>query len=220
LKSDNAMSSASGRAASDSSHSDVPVEWGWFAPCCEDDFRVPRRARPGAGSTPEHVRDVVLAAEAAGFQNILLPSGFNTGVDAWVMACALASQTSTISLLPAIRVGEHHPPMMARAAANLDRILNGRLNINIISSPVAGLPPESSAVRYERTQEFMHVLKAFWQQVHVEYSGTLLSIRLEVRHSASGAAGRSAALFWWRLATGERSRRCAGRCVPVLGRYS
>jgi alkanesulfonate monooxygenase len=155
---------------SSASH-DTPVEWGWFAPCCEDDFEFLGVPDPSLASTPEHVRDVVLAAEAAGFQNILLPSGFNTGVDAWVMACALAPQTSTISLLPAIRVGEHHPPMMARATANLDHMLNGRLNINIISSPLAGLPPESSAVRYERTQEFMHVLKAFWQQPHVEYSG-------------------------------------------------
>lgn len=154
-----------------SSASQTPVEWGWFAPCCEDDFEFLGVPNPALASTPEHVRDVVLAAESAGFRNILLPSGFNTGADAWVMACALAAQTSAISLLPAIRVGEHHPPMFARAAANLDHILNGRLNINIISSPLAGLPPESSAVRYERTQEFMHVVKAFWQQPHVEYSG-------------------------------------------------
>jgi alkanesulfonate monooxygenase len=162
-----------------SSASQTPVEWGWFAPCCEDDFEFLGVPDPALASTPEHVRDVVLAAEAAGFKNILLPSGFNTGADAWVMACALASQTSTISLLPAIRVGEHHPPMFARAAANLDHILNGRLNINIISSPLAGLPPESSAVRYERTQEFMQVVKAFWQKPHVEYSGRYFQYNLK-----------------------------------------
>jgi alkanesulfonate monooxygenase len=158
---------------------DAPVEFGWFAPCCEDDFEFLGVSDPALASTPAHVRDVVLAAEKAGFRNILLPSGFNTGVDSWVMACALAPQTSTISLLPAIRVGEHHPPMFARAAANLDQILQGRLNINIISSPLAGLPPESSAVRYERTQEFMRVAKLFWQEPHVEFSGNYFQFDLK-----------------------------------------
>jgi alkanesulfonate monooxygenase len=161
------------------SAANAPVEFGWFAPCCEDDFEFLGVPDPALASTPKHVRDVVIAAEAAGFKNILLPSGFNTGVDSWVLACALASQTSTISLLPAIRVGEHHPPMFARAAANLDQMLGGRLSINIISSPLAGLPPESSAVRYERTQEFMHVVKAFWQQPHVEYSGNYFDFSLK-----------------------------------------
>ena len=159
---------------------ETPVELGWFAPCCEEDFEFLGVPDAALASTPQHIRDIVLTAETAGFRNILLPSGFNTGVDSWVMACALALQTSTISLLPAIRVGEHHPPMLARAAANLDQMLGGRLNINIISSPLAATPPESSDVRYERTQEFMHVLKAFWREAaqkgQVEYSGNYFQL--------------------------------------------
>lgn len=150
---------------------DAPVEFAWFAPCCEDDAEFLGVPDPALASTPEHVRDVVLAADAAGFDNILLPSGFNTGVDSWTMAAALAPQVSRLSLLPAVRVGESHPPMFARAAANLDRILQGRLNVNIISSPLVGLPPEPSDVRYTRTQEFMHLLKAFWTQPHVTFAG-------------------------------------------------
>lgn len=147
------------------------TEFAWFAPCCEDDCEFLGVADPALASTPEHVRDVILTAERAGFQNILLPSGFNTGVDSWTMAAAVAAQTRTLSLLPAVRVGESHVPMFARAAANLDRILQGRLNVNIISSPIVGLPPEPASVRYGRTQEFMHILKAFWNQDHVTFSG-------------------------------------------------
>ncbi len=60
-----------------------PVEFGWFAPCCEDDYDYLGVPDPALSSTPGHVRDVLLAADHAGFRNILLPSGFNTGVDSW-----------------------------------------------------------------------------------------------------------------------------------------
>lgn len=151
--------------------SEGAAEFAWFGPCCEDDAEFLGVPEPALASTPEHVREVVITADRAGFRNILLPSGFNTGVDAWTIAASLAYDTKNISLLPAIRVGEHHPPMFARAAANLDRMLGGRLNINIISSPLAGLPPEPSSVRYRRTQEFMHVVKQFWNGGHVNFSG-------------------------------------------------
>jgi alkanesulfonate monooxygenase len=157
----------------DESAADPPVEFGWFGPCCEDDYEFLGVPDPALASTPEHVREVVLAADAAGFGNILLPSGFNTGVDSWTMAAALSGETRQIRLLPAVRVGEQHVPMFARAAANLDRMLGGRLNVNIISSPLAGLPPEPASVRYERTEEFMHLLKAFWdaERPRVAFSG-------------------------------------------------
>ncbi len=143
--------------------SNRPVEMGWFAPCCEEDAEFLGVADPALASTPPHLRDVILSAETAGFQNILLPSGFNTGVDAWTMAAYVAREMETLSLLPAVRVGEAHPPMFARAAANLDQMLGGKLNVNIISSPLAGLPLESSAIRYKRTREFMQIIKLLWR---------------------------------------------------------
>jgi RNA polymerase sigma factor (sigma-70 family) len=59
-------------------------------------------------------------------------------------------------------------------------MLNGRLNVNIISSPLAGLPPEPSAVRYKRTREFMHLLKAFWTEEHVRFKGEFYDFDLKV----------------------------------------
>ncbi|MBV9851357.1 MAG: LLM class flavin-dependent oxidoreductase [Armatimonadetes bacterium] len=155
------------------------MEFAWFAPCCEDDCELLGVPDPALASTPEHVREVIRAAERTGFQNILLPSGFNTGVDSWTTAAAVAYETHTLSLLPAVRVGESHVPMFARAAANLDRMLGGRLNVNIISSPIVGLPPEPSAVRYGRTREFMHLLKAFWTQEHVTFAGEYFQFDLK-----------------------------------------
>lgn len=153
------------------SYGDASAEFAWFAPCCEDDYEFLGVPEPALRSTPEHVADVIRAADAAGFRNILLPSGYNTGVDSWTLAAALSGQLKSLHLLPAVRVGEQHVPMFARAAANLDRMLGGRLNVNIISSPMAGLPPEPSSVRYRRTREFMHLLKAFWTEEHVRFEG-------------------------------------------------
>ena len=44
--------------------------------------------------------------------------------------------TEQISLLTAVRCGEVHPPMLARAIATLDHMLAGRLTLNIISKNV------------------------------------------------------------------------------------
>lgn len=156
------------------------MEFGWFAPCCEDDYEFLGVPDPALASTPEHVRAVILAADAAGFRNILLPSGYNTGVDSWTMAAAVSGVVKNLHLLPAVRVGEQHVPMFARAAANLDRMLDGRFNVNIISSPMAGLPPESSPVRYRRTQEFMRLLKAFWTQERVTFTGEFYQFDMKV----------------------------------------
>lgn len=159
-----------------------PVEFGWFAPCCEDDYEFLGVPDPHLASTPTHIRDVILAADRAGFRNILLPSGFNTGVDSWTMAAYVASELEQIHLLPAVRVGEQHPPMFARAALNLNRMLNGRLNVNIISSPLVGLLQESSAVRYHRTREFMQVVRSLWNTPRGEtftFSGEHYQINLK-----------------------------------------
>ena len=40
--------------------------------------------------------------------------------------------TQNISLLVAIRTGEFHPPMLARAISTLDHVLGGRLTITLL----------------------------------------------------------------------------------------
>jgi len=155
------------------------VEFAWFGPCCGDDYEFLGTPDPALASTPAHVRNIALAAEAAGFKNILLPSGYVPGVDPWTIASALSTETSKIQLLPAIRVGEQHLPMFARAAANLDHMMKGRLTINIISSPLVGLPPAPAKERYTRTQEFMRLLKMFWRPERVKFSGQYYQFDLD-----------------------------------------
>ncbi len=55
-------------------------------------------------------------------------------LDAWSSAAALAAITETIELMVAVRPNFHQPALFAKQAANIDRISNGRLALNVVSS--------------------------------------------------------------------------------------
>jgi alkanesulfonate monooxygenase len=135
-----------------------PCEMSWFSALCDDDYEFLGVPDPALASSWEHCRTIVLAAEEGGFDNILLPSGYQLGLDTTVFAGAIAALTRSIRLLMAVRIGETWPPQLARQIATLDRILGGRLTINIISSDMPGEKMDSEP-RYARTVEVMKILK-------------------------------------------------------------
>src|SRR5882757_8293784 len=55
-------------------------------------------------------------------------------LDAWSTAAALAAVTSRMELMVAVRPTFHNPALLAKQAANIDRIANGRLTLNVVSS--------------------------------------------------------------------------------------
>ena len=55
-------------------------------------------------------------------------------LDAWSSVAALAAVTGRIELMTAVRPNFHQPALFAKAAANIDRIANGRLALNVVSS--------------------------------------------------------------------------------------
>src|SRR5260221_6153431 len=55
-------------------------------------------------------------------------------LDAWSTAAALAAVTERIELMVAVRPTFHLPALLAKQAANIDRISNGRLTLNVVSS--------------------------------------------------------------------------------------
>lgn len=82
----------------------------------------------------------------------------------------MAVLTKQINQLVALRMGEVHPPMLARAIASLDHIARGRLALNIISSDMPGLK-ESNEERYSRSDEIIQFLKQCWTQETVDFHG-------------------------------------------------
>lgn len=137
-------------------------EVAWFSALCGDDYEYLGVPDGTLRSNYEHCGEIVRRADAHGFQNILLPSGWITGQDALAFASAMAPQTQQINQLVALRMGEVWPPMLARALATVDHIAKGRLCINIISSDMPGLK-ESNEVRYERSSEIIQILQGLWR---------------------------------------------------------
>lgn len=146
------------------------VEMAWFSALCADDYEFLGVPDGRLRSNWEHCRDIVLTAEHQGFNNILLPSGFVPGQDTLTFAGGMAALTQQISLLVAIRCGEYHPPMLARAISSLDHMLRGRLTINIISSDMPGTTLDSAS-RYQRSREVIQILKQAWTQDRIQFCG-------------------------------------------------
>lgn len=153
------------------------AEVSWFAPLCSDDYEYLGVPDNRLKSTFAHTSRILLRAEALGFRNILCPSSYQVGQDTLVFAAAVAPMTRRINLLTAVRTGEMHPPMLARAIATLDHILKGRLTINIISSDLPGEQLDAK-LRYQRSREVIEILKQAWTQEAIDYHGEFYRLTL------------------------------------------
>ena len=153
-------------------------EVSWFAALCDDDYEflgVPDRALL---SSWEHCRAIALAAEAGGYDNLLLPSGYAMGIDAVSFAAGIAPLLRRMQLLVAVRMGEMWPPQLARQIATLDHMAAGRLTVNVISSGLPGQKLDSVA-RYRRTLETMSVLRDLLDGKPVDFRGEFVDLTLE-----------------------------------------
>ena len=149
---------------------DRVAEIAWFCDLCGGDTEFLGQLDPDRRSSFEHCRDILLTAERQGFKNILLPTSYVVGQEPIAFASAVAHLTSDISLLVAIRTGEFHPPMLARAISTLDHLLEGRLTINIINSDLPGYK-EDGSMRYQRCTETIQILRQGWTQERITHDG-------------------------------------------------
>ena len=193
---------------------DAPCEVSWFSALCDDDYEFLGVADPALQSSWDHCRDIVLGAETAGFDNILLPSGYQLGIDTLAFAAGVAPLLKRMRLLAAIRVGEMWPPQLARQLATIDRMLGGRLTVNIISSDMPG-ETLSSAPRYRRTVEVMHLLRAFLNGEAVDFDGEFYTLKLEPPRIRT-LNGRAPAFYFGGLSEDAREAAAAGCDVYLM----
>ncbi|MEL7161904.1 MAG: LLM class flavin-dependent oxidoreductase [Bacteroidota bacterium] len=153
------------------------TEVAWFAPICNGDDRQLGRRDPLYKSSYRNAAQIARTADELGYRNMLLPSSYQVGQDTLTFAAAVAPQLQQMNLLTAIRCGEVHPPMLARALATLDHLLRGRLTVNIISSDLPGTKVES-AVRYAKSREVIEILKQCWTQDHLRFRGEFYDLDL------------------------------------------
>jgi alkanesulfonate monooxygenase len=163
----------------------VALEISWFSALCDDDYEQLGVVSPQLRSSWDHCSVIVATAEAQGFDSILLPSGYALGLDTVAMAAALARSTSRIRLLVAVRTGENWPPQLARQIATLQHLADNRIDINIISSDLAGESMPSSP-RYGRTLEVMKILDDLLEGDAVDVKGEHYSFVIDAPRIATG----------------------------------
>lgn len=139
----------------------------------------------------DYVRDLALRVERIGFDLTLIAElNLNDikgpeapSLDAWSTAAALAAVTQHQELMVAVRPNFHHPGLLAKQAANIDRISNGRLSLNVVSSwwkdeaAQYGLPFDEHDQRYQRTEEWLAVVKGLWQEPRFSHQGAFYSAK-------------------------------------------
>ena len=190
------------------------VEVSWFDDLCSGDTAYLGVLDGKRRSNYEHCRKILLTAEKLGYRNILLPSSYIVGQDPLLFAAALAPQTSKINLLVAIRCGEVHPPMLARAISTLDHLLEGRLTINIINSELPGVK-EDGALRYQRCAETIEVLKQAWTGDRIGWNGELYQFDLPADPARPYQQNGGPLLYFGGIADGAREV-CARYCDVFL----
>ena len=158
----------------------LPVFGGWLRNI--DDEHMP--------ATWDYVRDLTIQTEALGYDLTLIAElNLNDikgpeadSLDAWSTAAALAAVTKKLELMVAVRPTFHNPALLAKQAANIDRISNGRLTLNVVSSwwkdeaTKYGIPFDEHDDRYARTSEWLDVLSNCWSQQHTTFNGRYYTV--------------------------------------------
>lgn len=192
------------------------VEVAWFSALCNDDYEFLGVPDGQLRSSYEHCGEIVRRADALGYQNILLPSGWIAGQDPMAFASAMAVQTRQIAQLVAVRMGEVWPPMLARAIATVDHIAKGRLTINIISSDLPG-QKESNEDRYARSSEIIQILQKLWTtEGPLEWKGRFYNFSLPSCEPAKTYQQNGGPLLYFGGISPAAQELCAKHCDVFL----
>jgi alkanesulfonate monooxygenase len=123
----------------------------------------------------DYLAQVARAAEQAGFEAVLTPTG-TWCEDAWLVTAALIRETQRLKFLVAFRPGMTSPTLAAQMAATYQRISRGRLLLNVVTGGQSDeqrrfgdhLPHDE---RYARTGEFLSIVRGAWSGQPYDFSG-------------------------------------------------
>ncbi|MDE5053042.1 LLM class flavin-dependent oxidoreductase [Niallia taxi] len=159
----------------------LPIFGGWLRNV--DDENMP--------PTFDYAKKVIQSAENWGYDTTLIAELYlndikgpeTDSIEAWSTAAALAAVTEKIEIMTAIRPGFHNPAVAAKMAANIDHISNGRFTLNVVSAwweeearQYGGIFTEHDE-RYERTEEFLAILKGLWTEETFSFKGKFYDIK-------------------------------------------
>lgn len=191
------------------------AEVAWFSALCSDDYEFMGVPDGALRSSFAHCSEIVRRADALGFQNILMPSGWAAGQETLPFSAATAGLTKQINHLVAVRMGEIHPTMLARHLATIDHLLEGRLTVNIISSDLPGMK-EDSETRYDRSREVIEILKQCWTQPELHYRGKFYTLDLSTTAPGQPYQQNGGPLLYFGGISPGAVQLCAEHCDVFL----
>jgi FMNH2-dependent dimethyl sulfone monooxygenase len=153
----------------------LPVFGGWLRNVDDEGMHASwEYVKTLAKRSEEIGYDITLIAELLlnDIKGIEAPS-----LDAWSTAAALAAVTERLELMVAVRPSFHPPAILAKQAANIDRISNGRLALNVVSAwwkdeaRRFGATFDEHDDRYARTKEWLDVVDGAWRYPKFSYHG-------------------------------------------------
>ncbi len=129
----------------------------------------------GRGASIGYLAQVARAAEEAGFDSALTPTG-TWCEDAWITTAALTQVVDRLRFIVAFRPGAVSPTLAAQQAATFIRHSGGRLSLNIVTG---GDEQEQRRfgddldkdARYARTAEFLTILRGAWTGEPFDFEG-------------------------------------------------
>lgn len=164
------------------------MDFGVFLPSCNNGFIISEGA-PQFTPTYELNRDTLQAAERHGFKfalSLVKLRGFGGSTRMWdeslesfTLMSALAADTEKLKLYASVAVLTVHPAIVARMAATIDDISDGRFGVNIVSGwnkveyDQMGVWPgdEYFSERYDYSTEYATILRQLWQDGVSDFKG-------------------------------------------------
>lgn len=136
----------------------------------------------------EYNKNLAQTAEQVGFDYALAQARFfgsygaDKQLEALSVANALVANTEKLHLIGAVHPGLWHPGPIANFVATADHISKGRFHLNVVSGWFKdeytrfGEPWLDHDERYERSEEFIKVLKGLWTEDKFSLNGRFYRI--------------------------------------------
>jgi alkanesulfonate monooxygenase len=149
----------------------------WFLPTAGDSREIVGFGPTVGRRAPDidYLSQVARAADQLGYEAVLTPTG-TWCEDAWLTTAALIRETANLKFLVAFRPGLISPTLAAQQASTFQRISGGRVLLNIVTGGDADEQRRfgdwlDHDQRYERTAEFLTVLRGAWTGRPFDFRG-------------------------------------------------
>ena len=143
-------------------------------------FGVQEHASPSAAAW----RDTARQVEATGYATLYLPDHFRDQLGPVAALMAAADATTTLRIGSLVFDNDYrHPVVLAREAATLDLLSDGRLDLGLGAGWMesdytkAGIPLDSPGIRIERMEEGLKIIKGLFAGGQFSFTGKHYTIK-------------------------------------------